>query len=256
MDREVTELCREARAKPQRRVNEVGGGAPSAALALASMIGNRVVGRLVAQSAGTGVPQRLMRYGHERSCTQEDLEKRIWPADHLARQIVDKTLEVLARDKPPAYLSRMLKEFFGTEMADLAEIRRNFAGLRKKFSDNDYMYSCAHDCKDDKETKTMGRTDVGRIRGPSGPLILCMNTLSTQINPVRLTAQTIIHEMGHRYLAGFTGDKYCDSDCSAMPPSEALKNTDSYASLALAVWDKEFIIDLKARKAAEQGGKP
>lgn len=196
-----------------------------------------------------------MRYGHDvRTCTQDDLGTRIWPADYLARQIIDKTLAVLARDAAPPYLRGLFKEYFGTEAADIAEIRRNFAALRQKFIDNDYLYQCAQDCKSTKDEKTFGKTNVGSmISGPSGPLILCMNTLSTQMNPVKATAQTIIHEMGHRYLAGFTGDKYCDSDCSTLPPNTALKNTDSYASFAVAVWDKEDVAEHKARKQAEQG---
>lgn len=224
---------------------------------LASTIGNRATGRLLSQTAGNPMSRLLLRYGHDVStCTQEDVEKRIWPGDYFARQIVDKTLAVLARDTPPPYLRGLFKEYFGAETADIAEIRRNFAALRQKFSDSDYMYSCSHDCESTKEEKTLGKTNVGRwgITNPSGPLILCMNSLSAQIDPVRMTAQTIIHEMGHRYLPGFTGDKYCDSDCSTMPPDEAMKNTDSYASFALAVWDREDVEEHKARKRAEQGG--
>lgn len=198
--------------------------------------------------------RRLMRYGHDvQTCTQEDLEKLLWPGDYLARQIVAKTIDVISRDPPPAYLPGVFKRYFMKETPDITKIKSNFATIQKKFVDNDYFYQCAHDCESSPTVKTMGKTKVSMLLGGSGPVILCMNNLKGQLLPVKLTAETIIHEFAHRYL-NFSGDTYCEWDCGKLSPDSALTNPDSYSMLAGEIWFEEEIAALKAKKKAGQTG--
>ena len=246
--------------------------------AIASQIGNRAMGRLLSCShsrrasyvSSSDEPDHqiarraladavkvrratIQRYGHENNCTKEDLEERIWPGDYFARQLVDRALKLLSRDPPPPYVKSLLKDFFSTDTPDLAVIKGTFERLRKQFEVNDHMYKCLHDCKATKEDKTLGRTDMGSWgSGPRGAVGLCMNSLSVQMRPVEMTGATILHEFLHRYVSGFSGDHYCDSNCGGLEPSKALKNADSYSTFALALWNKDEIETLKARRKAER----
>ena len=214
--------------------------------------------RWASRSDGSGHHQRtLMRYGHDRqTCAEDDLRKLLWPGDYLARQLVDRVLEVLGRSPPPAYLAGLFGRYFmnaSPDAAKMAKIKATFETIKNEFSANDYFYVCANDCDSSNTAKTFGKTKVSPVTGGSGPVILCMNTLRTQMRPVDWTAATIIHEFCHRYL-GFPGDNYCEYSCHGLSEADALTNPDSFSNLALETWWAEDLAALKAKKKAQQGG--
>lgn len=175
--------------------------------------------------------RRVQRYGHDvATCKESDVTDILWPADYLARQWLAEAITILETSPAPAYLPALLQRYFMTQTPDLKTIIGNYKTLQARFQASDYFYTCANDCAASVNRQTMGKTKVSKLFGGSGPIVLCMNNLRTQMKPDWTTAATIIHEFAHRYL-GFTGDTYCDGGCEGLSPAEALKNPDSYSNL-------------------------
>jgi len=190
-------------------------------------------------SIAQGSPKHMQRYGHDvQSCKEEDLVNILWPSDHLAREWVNEAIADLNLIPLPEYIPPLFKCYFGKNTPKLETIKGNIGTIKNTFQANNYFYVCRYDCESSKESSALGMTKVSWLFGGSGPIILCMNNLNTQIAPTDVGAQTIIHEFAHRYL-DFSGDNYCDGCCQGINPDAALKNPDSYAG---------FIRDLHFKK--------
>jgi len=217
----------------------------------ASPQGRRLLAHELAHVVQQGATQpTLRRYGHDQAhCEQEDLEKCLWPGDMYARRYVASAIQILNTDPLPSYVPPLLQNYFMTTTPDLAKIKQNFAAIQAEVDQNDYFYDCVYDCKNTKTSMEVGKTKVSYLLGGSGPIILCMNSLRDGTVPEWLTGHTIVHEFAHRYL-DFTGDpEYCAGACTDITPAQALKNPDSYASLAQDIYDKKTIAELKKARA-------
>ncbi len=169
----------------------------------------------------------LSRYSHK-NCAEADLHDSIWPADHLARQMVlDAMAAVTAK---PIGAGALFADYFMTPTPDFLTVLTPFAKVGQAFADNDYTYECHEKCEDKEELAHV--SNIGSIR--YGNIHLCMNKLRS--NPNNCFANTIVHEFMHRF-ADMSDHLYCHTGCligcpGGMTVDEALDNADSYAGFA------------------------
>lgn len=186
--------------------------------------------------------QTVRRYHHE-DCAEDDLRSRIWPADGMASQMVDKAVSVMG---DPAKLAdptvqELLKKYFKTTTPNLTKIKKEYSMIQAAFKDNDYTYECEEECEGEGGGKVAGYTSC-----LLWDIHLCMNLLRTLDN--HCIARTIVHEFAHRYACLYD-HAYCEASCSAashpfhlygcpsnLTPDDAVTNASSYADFAWACW--------------------
>ena len=182
-------------------------------------------------------------YGHDvATCQESDLKSHIWPGNDLARNMVNRAVQLLDTAQNQPTIKALLKRYFMTETPDIAAIKRIFSVIQSEFVNGGYFFSCLEDCASSEKTKTLGVTKVYWIVGPKGPVYLCMNNLRSLA--VSFTAETILHEFGHRYANLNDVDVYCDTGAcpASLSAQDALKNPDSYSEFAADVYSKSLYV--------------
>src|SRR5580658_119660 len=104
-------------------------------------------GNRIATASPIEIQQRsrptVSRYGHDpATCTQEFLEKRLWPGNELAKAMLAKAIQAMALTPRPSIVTRQFQNYFMTSSPDISEILRIYAGLKRVFDQNNYMFSC------------------------------------------------------------------------------------------------------------------
>jgi hypothetical protein len=164
----------------------------------------------------------------------------IWPGDALARKMLRHVRQTLLDDAHPKEIRALLEDYFSTKTPKMAIVFLNYKRLSEAFERGDYRWKCV-DCPRGKFGGTFFIPLVGCVL----PMKLCV--LNLRKFPLEGTAKTMIHDMGHYALDLDDIDDvgYCASDPSApdgcptlLTEEEALKNADSYACFAVAVWKR------------------
>jgi hypothetical protein len=177
----------------------------------------------------------VARYAHQ-DCAEDDLRNHIWPADHLARQMVRKAVRALSASSIEPAVSALFPKYFMTSTPSVARILHVLDQVEIEFRDNDYTYECEDDCDSEDNGYTWSGI-IGAIT--SSHIHLCMTNFRNRSN--ECLARTIVHEFTHRY-AGTDDNGYCKTGCgysscpSDLTPDDALENADSYACFVYELW--------------------
>jgi hypothetical protein len=190
----------------------------------------------------------LARYAHA-DCAEADLKAHIWPSDHIAREMVKKSIKALSADPVDPGVRELLARYFMTRTPSLRGILKVFDKLDAEFRANDYTYECEDvdendRCKSVPDSSRMAKAAHGYTWGgilgalTGSHIHLCMNTVRDKDNVC--VASTIVHEMSHRY-AGTDDNAYCnfcdDADCpKELSAEDALENADSFSAFAYKLW--------------------
>lgn len=195
----------------------------------------------------------LARYAHQ-DCAEDDLRGHIWPADHLAKQMVTKALGILGAASIDPAVTPLFTKYFMTSSPDISAIQSVFNSVDSEFSDNDYTYECEEDCKSNDN----GYTTIGFWGAlTSAHIHICMNNFRSRSN--ECLARTIVHEFTHRY-AGTDDNGYCKSGCgysscpSSLTAAKALQNADSYACFAYELYGMAVQPGAPAAASSGAGG--
>jgi hypothetical protein len=177
----------------------------------------------------------LARYAHK-DCVDDDLKGHVWPADDLARKMVDKALTALSASPVGPSVAALFPKYFMTSTPDISAAKQVLTAVQTEFAANDYTYECEDDCKSTDNGYTWSGI-IGALT--SSHIHLCMNNFRSRSN--ECLARTIVHEFTHRY-ANTDDNGYCKSGCgysscpSDLTPAKALDNADSYACFAYELW--------------------
>jgi hypothetical protein len=164
-----------------------------------------------------GAPSIIRRYSHE-DCTDADLRHHIWPADRIAKRMVDRAIAALSTSPLAPPVSRlMLLNFNDASASSVAEVLAKFREIKREYDGNSYQYECEDDCDSENAYVYAFWTDVH----------LCMNKLRGRSND--FIAGVMVHEMSH-YAAGTDDNEYFypGTGQTSLSPSDAVDNADSY----------------------------
>ena len=178
---------------------------------------------------GTRSGPIVQRYSHQ-DCEESDLRAHIWPADRIARQMVEKAIRVLSASPVDPAVTPLLSKYFMSNAPSISTILAVFRKIKKDFDGNDYQYECEDDCEDENAYVYGIWTDIH----------LCMNMLRGKANDC--IASTIVHEFSH-YSANTDDESGRCYDCASFPgcpvslsASDATDNADSYAAFAYELY--------------------
>jgi hypothetical protein len=173
---------------------------------------------------------RLQRYSHS-DCSDDDLKTHIWPADGIARKMVENAILVLTTKPTDPAITPLLSKYFMSSTPSIAAILHVFNNIQGDFTGNAYTYQCDNDCKDCSFVR-----DRLRYIGISPNIHLCMNILGSASNDCY--AYAMVHEFGH-YSAHLVDNAYCHTGCcglascpASLSEKDALDNADSFGSFA------------------------
>jgi len=178
---------------------------------------------------GVGEIKRIQRYSHQ-NCEENDLRAHIWPADWIARNMVNKAIRVLRSTPPDPAIRPLLSRHFMSATPDIPTIHGVYQEIKNDFDDNDYQYECEYDCTNENAYVYGLWTDIH----------LCMNQLRGRANDC--IASTIVHEFSH-YSANTDDESGRCYDCGnffgcpvGLSTSDAVDNADSYAAFAYELY--------------------
>ncbi len=178
---------------------------------------------------GTRSGPIVQRYSHQ-DCEERDLRAHIWPADRIARQMVEKAIRVLSASPVNPAVTPLLSKHFMSSTPSISTILAVFRKIKKDFDGDDYQYECEDDCEEENAYVYGIWTDIH----------LCMNMLGGKANDC--IASTIVHEFSH-YSANTDDESGRCYDCASFPgcpsslsASDATDNADSYAAFAYELY--------------------
>ncbi len=171
----------------------------------------------------------IQRYSHQ-DCEDADLRNHIWPADWIAKQMVEKAIRVLSASPIDPAITPLFSKYFMTSTPSIADILSVFQKIKTDFDGDSYQYECEYDCTDANAYVYGFLTDVH----------LCMNYLRGRANDC--IASTIVHEFSH-YSAGTDDESGRCYDCGYFPGcpadlsvSDAVDHADAYAAFAYELY--------------------
>ncbi len=167
----------------------------------------------------------VQRYSHEDCDETLDLRPHIWPADHMAKAMVNNGIAALTASPVSAATNALLDRHFNSHSAStvtsvLAVLQR----IKAAFDSDEYTYECEDDCDDAN----------AYVYGVWSDVHLCMNVLRGRDN--KGIAAIIVHEFSH-YYGGTDDNVYYFSFGSGTAPAslsvaDAVENADSYEGFA------------------------
>jgi len=195
---------------------------------------------VLARRARPSVGRTLARYAHA-NCKEDDLREHVWPADHIARQMVKKAVKAVSADPMDPSVKALFPKYFMTATPNLAKLLSVLDKVDAEFRANDYTYECREDCA----STLNGETWSGFIGAlTSAHIKICMNNFRSRTN--ECLARTIVHEFTHRY-ADTDDHSYCKTGCgydqcrADLTPEKALNNADSFACFVYEMWPMKLL---------------
>lgn len=178
---------------------------------------------------GKGLEKKVQKYSHEDCDETTDLRPHIWPADHLAKDMVNRSIAALSSSPVTAATNALLDRHFRDHSAStVTSVLSVFQSIKDAFDDDDYTYECEDDCKS---------PTAAYVYGIWSDIHLCMNELRGK--PNRDVAGIIVHEFSHYY--GGTDDEayyffYVHNGApTTLSTSDAIDNADSYGGFAYEI---------------------
>jgi len=183
-----------------------------------------------AAPALTPAVRRLQRYHHS-NCVQSDLTNVIWPADGMAKQMVDKAIRVLSASPVNPAVTPLFTRYFMSATPSIPSILAVFRAIQAVFTGDSYTYECNNDCDDCAYVRARMR-----YIGLNPNIHICMNTIGAA--GTQCYAYAMVHEMSH-YSAHTSDNAYCHTGCcnttscpTSLTGTQALDNADSYGAFA------------------------
>jgi Domain of unknown function (DUF4157)/Lysine-specific metallo-endopeptidase len=180
-------------------------------------------------------PDGLARYSHS-DCSEDDLRSYVWPADGVAKQMVNKAIRVLGASPTDPAVTPLLAKYFMSSAPNITTILGVYQKIQSDFTADNYTYECEDGCDEDESAYVRARL---RYVGISPNIHLCMTLLRTYTR--NCMASIIVHEFSH--YSAHTDDKsacYVSCDTSGCPAtfsqSDALDNASSYANFTLELF--------------------
>lgn len=174
---------------------------------------------------GNGIGKQVQKYSHEDCDENLDLRPHIWPADHMAKTMVNNGISALTASPVTAATNSVLDKHFNSHSAStVASVLAVLRSIKAAFDADDYTYECEDDCDDAN----------AYVYGVWSDIHLCMNQLRGKDN--KGIAAIIVHESSH-YYGGTDDNVYYFSFGSGTAPSslsasDAVENADSYEGFA------------------------
>ena len=174
---------------------------------------------------GYSIGKQVQKYSHEDCDENSDLKPHIWPADHMAKTMVNNGIAALTASPVTAATNSVLDKHFNSHSSStVSSVLAVLRSIKAAFDSDDYTYECEDDCDDAN----------AYVYGVWSDIHLCMNRLRGRDN--KGIAAIIVHESSH-YYGGTDDNVYYFSFGAGTAPaslsaSDAVENADSYEGFA------------------------
>ncbi len=171
---------------------------------------------------------KIRRYSHEDCDMALDLRPHIWPADHLAKSMVNDAIAALSARTVTTRTKGLLDRHFNDHSAStISTVLGVYRSIQSTFSADNYTYECEDECSG----------TLGYVYSIWTDIHLCMNNLRGM--PNKQIAGIMVHEFSH-YSAGTDDNVYyfyhgTGSAPSTLSISDAVENADSYEGFSFNI---------------------